>query len=217
MSEESTKSEQAQPDKTGIGEHAPEHLEIKKPDTYTADQMEAVKNQIWAEARRKYQKSPTEPPKAAEPKPPPTPEPASAKTGVYNNWRDIFADTTEDMEISFGKGQRRVLRDSFLAEKPGDPVAWIQERCEAFGIPAGEKEPEPKPTEPAMPTGKPASDYGAPTSSPVWERPTNPLEWTQDDVDRIYALKGRREGQRFIRQKTQEFMKNVVVKLGPDR
>jgi hypothetical protein len=210
MSEDSTKPEsEAKPEMAPKPEPAAE--------TFTADQMEAVKNQIWAEARRKYQKPQPETPKAVEPKPQ-APEPASAKTGVYNNWRDIFADATEDLDVAFGKGQRRVLRDSFLAEKPGDPVAWIQERCEAFGIATGEQKQEtPKKQELEMSTGKPASDYGAPTSSPVWERPSNPLEWSHEDVERIYALKGRREGQRFIRQKTQEFMKNVVIKLGPDR
>lgn len=59
----------------------------------------------------------------------------------------------------------------------------------------------------------PSNDPGAPQALPVWERPSDPFKWTEEDIARIYAIKGEREGRKMIRQKAEAFARNLRLQL----
>jgi hypothetical protein len=180
----------------------------------TPDQLEAIRKEAhdkaYADARRTFQAK-TKPPqrtrqtaKQAEPDVDP------------GQWRDDFQDATCELQLE--KGVLRRMRAAFKAEMPSDPDAWVESFCQDFKI---GRQPQSQPQtqrhevpEVQTPKGPSRSDGGAPSQSPVWEQPTNPLTWTQDDVDRIMALKGKVNGRKFIKEKFSDYMRNTHVILG---
>ena len=59
----------------------------------------------------------------------------------------------------------------------------------------------------------PQSDAGAPQSLPVWERPSDPFKWTNEDIARLEASKGIREARKIIRRKAEEAAQRMTFKL----
>lgn len=124
--------------------------------------------------------------------------------------------------------QRRTLRALMEQTDPDDPAAWAESFLSTFLVgaaPKGEASPAPTPSanpnpvpkqptqEAPVPPKPPQSDAGAPQALPVWERPSNPFEWTAEDIARLEAMKGKREAQRIIRRKAEEYARNIRLQV----
>lgn len=123
--------------------------------------------------------------------------------------------------------QRRMLRDLMEKADPDEPDAWAKSFVDSF-IASGSPKPsndnnanggaKPPTTETMTGAKPPQSDAGAPQALPVWERPSNPFEWTAEDLARLEAQKGKREAMRLIRRKAEEFARTMKIQVsGPQR
>lgn len=181
-------------------------------ESFTRSQLEAeiqrAKDAAWAEARRTFQRQSGKPDKGNT-----TPD----KSVTPGNDRAIKRrDALDDAlgGLSVTPEQRRALRDLIDKVDPDEPDAWAKSTVGTF-LKAGEPS-QPDKQAPA-PMSRNTGDAGAPQGIPVWERPSNPFEWTVDDLQRLEAQKGRREAQKIIRRKAEEFARNMTIRLHSPR
>jgi hypothetical protein len=209
------------------------------PELQAVIQAEAKKahDAAFAEARRMFEgKSKGHSP---QPKPDAKPaDPVDARDLIA--MRDSFDDATADLKLT--KGQRQILRDSFMGARPQDADGFVREFATRAGwvteqptVPADPtKTPALTPAAPAAPaSSRPLSDQGSPAGAPA-ERAADVLKWTQADVERHYQSKGgqvrrgvegdldvndARNGKihRELRQMARSRLANVRVLLGPRR
>lgn len=97
-----------------------------------------------------------------------------------------------------------------------DPSEWIPAQCAQLKW-ADPPTVEPSVTPPVVPPVAPvvpASNGGAPASPAArYTDGDNPLEWTRDQMDRIRADKGVAKGNAYIRERYEQYLTNVTVKL----
>ncbi len=177
--------------------------------------LKQAKDSSFAEARRTLKgnkrQDETKPEKAA----------AADKGDDREARREAQGDAINDAVIEYGlsKEQRNVLRDLIRNANPADPDAWVKSTVELFRPAKSptESKPTAQPKELPVAQRQPGDHPGPAQSAPPWERPSDPFKWTQEDVARLEALKGRREAHRIIRQKAEAFARTMKIQMAPQR
>ena len=127
--------------------------------------------------------------------------------------------------MTLAKGTVVRMSAAFKAESPENPSEWISEFRKEFGTTQATAPTSPQPTnnvpaqgqqpgDPSMTRFPPQSnDAGAPSMLPVWERPSDPFKWTEDQYSALVAKVGVREAQRIARKKAEEFAPSMRLQV----
>jgi hypothetical protein len=179
-----------------------------------------ARDSAYAEARRTFEsKKPTK-------KGTSTPEGETPSEPDPMKLYLAFDDATAELKLT--AGQRQLLRDSVLANKPDDVAGFVKGFATKAGWSTEGTTTMAVKTTPAgdpAPSGRPASDAGTPAGTPN-ERPSDVLKWTKEDVERFYRSKGKApdiydarnaEVHKEIRQLARNALHNVRINLGPRR
>lgn len=138
--------------------------------------------------------------------------------------RDALDDALAGRTVS--AEQRRMLRDLIERTDPDEPDAWAKSFVESF-LGGGAAKPDSSNTNSTNTGGNkppasgdasvsakpPQSDGGATQSLPPWDRPSNPFEWTAEDLARLEAIKGKREATRILRRKAEEYARTMRIQV----
>ena len=182
----------------------------QKPAFVTADDLQKFGDSMFANMRRMMEsmgKPKGEKPQQAKPQ---TNQPDFSSELAL---RDAFDDAIAGKSLPRETVKR--LRKSFMSERPEDAGAWVDEFLGSFGVGKEPTTAQGKDTDVKKPI---VSDAGAAIGTPVWERPSNPFSWTEDDVQRIYAQKGQVAGRKFIRERAEQFLRGKrITGLKPNR
>jgi len=187
--------------------------------------VKKARDSAFADARRTFENKP----KAETPKPKQESSPSGmSPEDVQSMMRRQSAYDRTIAKLGLNDDQVAVLDQLYAVEKPDSPSEWLMARAKVFGTtqaqpaaaaanaaPATSAQ-SPAPTPQPVPTPRPAvaqSDAGAPQGLPVWDRPGSPFAWTDDDISRLEALKGKREAQRIIRRKAEEYARGIRLTL----
>lgn len=111
--------------------------------------------------------------------------------------RDAFDDATSELKLT--KGQRQILREGVMRERPGDVESFVSTFVERAGWtpagppPSGGQEQQMKNQQgngtPPPAGQRPISNNGSPAGTPA-ERSDDILKWTEEDIERHYRSKG---------------------------
>lgn len=188
--------------------------------TYTQAEVDALKKQAhdsaFAEARRALK------PKRTDEQPKQTKtnrdeRGASDDAARLLAQRDALDDVLAERQVS--QAQRKQLRDLMQKVDPDEPAAWLESFVESFlGSPAAKQDSKQPATKESAVSQRPPHEHpGPPQTVPVWERPSDPFKWTEEDVARLQAIKGPREANRIIRQKAEQYARTMRIQLAPQR
>lgn len=127
--------------------------------------------------------------------------------------RDALDDALADVPVSAEK--RSHMREQMRLADPDDPAEWAESFKRNF-LTGPQQEKETSQTK-EVPVRKPGDDPGPAQSLPPWDRPTDPFKWTDDEIDRLVAVKGQRGANRIIRQKAEAFARSMRIQMAPKR
>lgn len=202
---------ETQTESTGNNRSGVETYTREDVDDLIQDAVKQAKDAAFAEARRVFTKKDKQEPQSKSKK-----THDSAPTPTVDHFAVI--DAVDDAAERFGltSKQKRALRNR-LVNTDGD----LGETIEEFAAIAGwEESGAESATDDTKTEGEPMKknarpmDPGAPTTTPVWERPSNPFTWSAEDLARIRAQKANgREYQRFLRRKAEEHMRDRHLNL----
>jgi hypothetical protein len=153
-----------------------------------------VRDSIWAEARRKYEKQPEAPKQT-----PKENAPQVAATGMTaDEVATIVARETAFARAVTAHGlspeAEGLLRVAIKAESPEDVIGWVSTKAKAFGI-TQNPNPTPSPSAPApaattaAPTA-PAPSHPAPAATNPVAPPQSITDWNSDQLKAYIRSKG---------------------------
>jgi hypothetical protein len=126
--------------------------------------------------------------------------------------RDALAEFFADHQVP--KDKRDLAKQLIADADPDDPAAWVTSRlAPLLGSSPQSPTPDNQSTKAPDVTAPRTPDPGAPQSLPVWERPSNPFKWTQEDVARMQAQMGVRKANALIRQKAEAYARNITLEV----
>lgn len=152
-----------------------------------------VRDSIWAEARRKYEKQPEAPKQT-----PKEVTPQAAATGMTaDEVATIVARETAFARAVTAHGlspeAEGLLRVAIKSENPEDVIGWVTTKAKAFGITNQNPTPPPSATAPAAPTAVPtvpAPSHPAPAATNPVAPPQSITDWNSDQLRAYMRSKG---------------------------
>jgi hypothetical protein len=213
-----TESQQAAPAEQPSS--APPAITMEQIQSMVEEAAKKARDSAFAEARRMFQgKSKDEAP----PKQKDSNQPASTQPDQNRARERAFDRAVAKLELT--DSQFSDLEVLFANASTDNVAEWVATKAQSLGL-TGQKSataataaatPNPAQAHAAQtapqPRTPPQSDQGAPQAIPVWERPSDPFQWTEEDYNRLVALKGRREAQKITRRKAEEYASGIRLQL----
>ena len=198
----------------------PGETQQPKPDAdaprFTQADVDRFCGNVRAEERRKFEAMQRQPePKPAKPsKANGSDAPSMAE--LQSQIEDLTLGRQFDAAVSgiaLTDAQRSAMEVLFRSQRPEDPRSWATSTVDSLGFAtANTSQPAPVADTPPTPTAPPVTDKGAPSPQRNLDRVLNPNEWSADDIARIQAEKGASEGNRYIRERVEQWYRGVRVR-----
>lgn len=134
--------------------------------------------------------------------------------------REAQSDAINDAvdEYGIGREQKTKLRELIRKEDPDDPAAWVKSMMALFGKVTSQKTDTPTAQPKEASVARTPGDHPGPSQGiPAWERPGDPFKWSEEDVERLVALKGPRAAHKLIRTKAEAHARTMRIQMSPNR
>lgn len=133
----------------------------------------------------------------------PTPKPTTPSADAPAEWQTVrlrqdFDDALDETDVSLSKGQRRFLRDSFIAQRPPDAKAWITSAVASIGVTKTDPATTSAPGTKTTPAATAPSDTGPPAGGKGLALPAHPSQLTQQVIDAMTPQEAREYIDRYM-------------------